>query len=993
MLSLYLLGIPRIELNGAPVRVDTRKAIALIAYLAVKDEVQSRDGLAALLWPDLDQTRARGALRRTLSALKSQIGDRYLASTRESIELISATDLWVDVLDFRRRLQEVHSEAQKVEEQIEHLTAAVKLYRAGFMAGFTLRDAFSFDDWQFIEGETLQRELFGALALLVEAQADSGTFPEAIGTAQKWLALDPLQEDVHCHLMRLYTWAGERSAALRQYQTCLHILDSELGVAPLEETTALYQTIQDNRLEQKNPPPATTAADTTAIDTTALDTVAPKTFPLVGRAKQIQELWKLYGQIEQHGHVVVLKGETGIGKSRLAEDFIAQIVAQADAQMTVAVATRCYEGESHLAYAPIVQGIREAMKQGDLEARLQRVPEHQLAEVARLIPEIAIGRPNLPTAPSIEIPGAQSRFFEAICQLLTALFQSTAPGIIFFDDIHWIDATSLELLAFLLRRLAGKRLLILLAWRDEEVAASDRLLQIISETHRAGATTQIPLQRLNTADIEEYVHLVQPTLPATFEKRLWEESEGLPYFLVEYVSEYANALDEASPNAFALESWNIPATVRDLLLSHLARLDETARQLLQAAAVIGTAFDAEFLQAGSGRSDEEFVSGLESLLDHRLVREISGRDITVAGYDFYHDKLRVLVYEEMSSVRRRLLHKRLAATLIHQAQRRARVDSLASPIAHHLRLAGQEAEAATYYNNAAHYARSIYANDEALSQYQMAISLGHPDGTSLHVACGDLFTLSGRYADAIRSYQSAQVYQNAQMQIEDATVDPQILATVLYKLGHVYHRQGEWETAEQTFDEASALWTEEKDEDVENLVALYAEWRSCCPSASSHLYEQCSLRNNRLRLAQSPTQANNDAAALAQAYNILGILSRHQGKLNAALEYLEKSLQVAQQSHNPLLRVATLNNLALAQLEAHDTQAARLNFEAALQICQKVGDRHREAALYNNLADALHQAGEEELSMVQLKKAVTIFAELGTNAGEWQPEIWKLTEW
>jgi tetratricopeptide (TPR) repeat protein len=134
---------------------------------------------------------------------------------------------------------------------------------------------------------------------------------------------------------------------------------------------------------------------------------------------------------------------------------------------------------------------------------------------------------------------------------------------------------------------------------------------------------------------------------------------------------------------------------------------------------------------------------------------------------------------------------------------------------------------------------------------------------------------------------------------------------------------------------------------------------------------------------------------LAQAYthNILGILARHQGNMTTATSHFAQSLQLAQEHDFIAVEIAALNNLALVETAVSHPQAAHDLLQIALQQCLTYGDRHWEAALHNNLADALHQLGQREAAMAQLKQAVAIYADIGQETGQWQPEIWKLMEW
>ncbi|UCC61456.1 MAG: AAA family ATPase, partial [Anaerolineae bacterium] len=253
-LSLYLLGPPRIERDGEPIQVDTRKAVALLTCLALTAERHGRDALVNLLWPESDQSHGRTALRRTLYALRKALAGDWLDVDRESIGLNPNASLWLDVDQFHRHLAACHAHghppSQVCPACLAHLSAAVELYRGDFLSGFTLKDSFNFDDWQFFQTESLRREFSDALDGLVRCHVARGAFEPAIRYARQWLALDRLNESAHCQLMLLYAWMDQRAAALRQYQECVRVLQSQLGAAPQASTVELYKAIAAGRVPQ-----------------------------------------------------------------------------------------------------------------------------------------------------------------------------------------------------------------------------------------------------------------------------------------------------------------------------------------------------------------------------------------------------------------------------------------------------------------------------------------------------------------------------------------------------------------------------------------------------------------------------------------------------------------------------------------------------------------------------------------------------------------------
>jgi DNA-binding SARP family transcriptional activator len=1005
-LRLALLGPPRVDRDGGPVEVDTRKAIALLAYVAVAGGWQSREGIAALLWPDYDRTHARGALRRTLSVLNRALaGGDWLQVERAAVRL-DTEHAWFDVRRCSQLLAACAAHGHPVAEVcarcVDPLAEAVALHRGDFLAGFSLRDSDSFDEWQSFQADGLRRELAGALDRLTRGLAGTGRWEEAVAAARRWLALDPLHEPAHQRLMRLYAWSGQRAAALRQYRACVRVLDDELGVAPLEDTTALYQAILENRVDP--PAPLTAAGAATGAGAGAraeagagagagVEAAAGEVPPLVGRSAQWAALAAAYERAAPDGHLVVLEGEAGIGKTRLAEDFLAA----ARARGAVTLAGRCYDEEAGLAYGPFVEVLRAAARRPGTGSAASGpgdwaggVGGHWLAEAARLVPELAMGRPDLPPAPPPGSPGAPGRFLEGLSQVLLAALAGPEPGVLLLDDLHWADEASLDVLTYVVRRLAARPVCIVATWREEQVPRSHRLRRLAAETERAGAATVVRLDRLTEADVGELVRSVAPD-SAGAAGDLWRETEGLPFFLMEYLAALASpaaggtgaggdaAADGPAPGAGPVPGGVrelVPGGVRELVRSRLATVSGTGWQLLTTAAVIGRSFDLETLREASGRGDDETVTALEELAGLGLVGEVAGARAAAGGpvvHDFGHDKVRAIVYDETSLARRRLLHRRVAEALAGRSRGSQR-DTVAALVAHHLQLAGDEPGAAAAFAAAGAHARALYANQEALGHFRAALALGHPDPAGLHEAIGDLETLVGDYDAARASYETAA-----------ARCDPGRLAGLEQKLGGLHHRRGDWDAAESHFEAALSALGDEGG--AAHRASVLAEWSETA-RRRGRPDRALDLAGQALDLAS----LDGDSRALAQAHNALGVLRSGLGDADAARRHLEQSLTLAETLADPSARVAASNNLALALGRAGRLDAAIRLEEAALALCTTQGDRHREAALHNNLADLLHAAGRAEEARDHVRQGVAIFAEVG-EADPFQPELWKLVQW
>ena len=201
-IRLFLFGAPRIERDGAPMEVDTRKAVALVAYLAIEDQAFRRDSLAGLLWPEHDSNQARGALRRTLSTLKKAIGGEGIVADRATVGLATGS-VSTDSVAFQELIERSSAtfEAGDCAASLPLLERAIALYKGDFLAGFSLRDSVDFDDWQYYQAESYKRLMATALERTVECLSMNHRFPEAIDRARRWLSLDPLHEPAHRKLM------------------------------------------------------------------------------------------------------------------------------------------------------------------------------------------------------------------------------------------------------------------------------------------------------------------------------------------------------------------------------------------------------------------------------------------------------------------------------------------------------------------------------------------------------------------------------------------------------------------------------------------------------------------------------------------------------------------------------------------------------------------------------------------------------------------------
>lgn len=905
-IQLDVLGPPVLRLDGEHVAVESRKVLAVLAYVHVEGP-QTRDALDALLWPESDATRARAALRRTLSAIRRALPREVLAEGDDvglGLPLITDLDRVEEILALDAPSDDLLAEADA-------------LHRGPFLDGLHFRDAEDFAHWRRDVGTHLDRRRGRLLDRWVTAATRRGDLDRAMEVARRRLALDPLHEPTHQLIMQLHGWTGDRSGASRQYAECLRLLDQQLGVAPLPTTSALEQAIRSG-----SAPPPPTVPPPTGLPTMAgpEGPASPARTgdvpPLVGRDEELRVLLELHRGGAGDGVVAIVTGEPGIGRTRLLDEVAARV----DGPV---VRLPVMQGEATLAYAAVTTALRR------LGPRVGRLDHHVQRELARLVPDVVdVAAPTDP----LSTPGARTLLVDACATAIAeALADGDGRGLLLADDLDHADEESLQVLAYLCNRLQGTGTMVL-------ASAQEPLgLPAVGRSLRLG--------RLGAAEVAA---LADHAGVGGDAERLAEESEGVPFLVLAY-AEAARA---------GGTDWDLPQDVRAVISARLNRIDEIARQVLTATAVLGGAPDGGLVQRVSGRSDEEFVEAMEALSAAGLVREDPG-----GGHAIIHGKVREVVLAEASPSRRRLLHSRAADTLADQRRLPE-----AAVLAHHLGAAGREDEAGRAHAAAGRRAAGLFADELAVGHLEEALAMDAPDQAAILVLLGDVLMRTGAYGKAADRFTRARAHGAH-------------VAIVEERLGALALRRGQ-------HDQACAH--------LERALEVPAPSTELAVAARCAMARALLLRGevdeaDRHAAAAVDLAASADVASTlgTQALNVAGMVARRGGDVGAALAHLRASLAIAPDAES---RAAALNNLALVLGEAGQHDEALEMAHQALEAGRLTGDRHREAALLNNLADSLHAVGRTAEAMELQAAAAERFAGVGEAMDE-HPGIWALVDW
>jgi DNA-binding SARP family transcriptional activator len=703
-MEFCILGPLEVLQDGAPVALGGSKQRALLALLVLHaNEAMTTDRLVEELWGEEPPATAAKTVQvhvsRLRKALASRGGGGVVVTRERGYELA----LGPDDLD-ARRFERLAAEGREELRAGRPERAAARLERAlGLWRGAPLADL-AYEPFAQREVPRLAELRAGAVEQLVDCKLALGRHAEVVGELETLIAAEPYREHLRGQLMLALYRSDRQADALQAYQDARRALVEELGIEPGQRLRDLEQAIlaQDPALHLPAPEPAPPAEHARSARST-----------FVGRDAELAVLRaRLSEALAGRGGVVLLAGEPGIGKTRLADE----LAGEARASGARVLVGRCWEAGGAPAYWPWVQALGE-----------------------------------LPVAAAPDSEGARFRLFEAVA---AELHEKAAeqPAVLVLDDLHAADEPSLLLLRFVGRQLGAAPLLVVCAYRDVDPAVRDPLSSAVAELVREPSTTHLALTGLAEHEVRDYVELATGVAPAgPLVRAIGAETEGNPLFVAELVRLLDAEGRVAEPDAHL----GIPPGVRAVIGRRLARLSPRGREILGAAAVLGREFGLDALAGLEACGAGAMLDVLEEPIGERIVGEVPGAP---GRLRFGHALIRDTLYDELPAAGRLRLHDRAVAVL--EAVYAADLEPHLTEIAHHAAAAvpvGPSDRAVSYARRAAARAASQLAYEEAARLDELALTFASDEATrcELLLALGEAQARAGDTPATRRTYAAA----------------------------------------------------------------------------------------------------------------------------------------------------------------------------------------------------------------------------------------------
>lgn len=953
-LVVRLLGSYSLTWNGQPLALpQLHKARLLLSHLLLEEgRAIARERLVGLFWPERPEAAARRALSQALWQIRQALGpaaDR-VQSEGERVALVLQPADYLDVAEFRALYRALEPSVVPSAENVERLHRALALYQGDLLEGY-------YEDWVLFEQERLRECYLHLLDRLLMVYKQRGEYNLALTCALRLVAADPLREETHCELMRLYHLLGRPRAALDQYETLRRLLRDELQTTPLPATKALYREIVASWKEKEADAylPLRPASPPILQDLNRL--------PLIGRENERLLLTEaLQSAARGQNRFLLIRGEVGIGKSRLVEQLAAEAdwcgipvgLGRADPTTT----TRPY----HL-LRDTLHSLLNPLRLGQLTELLE--PYH-LNALSFLLPQPFSRIPDLPVLPP-------EKEHERLCQAVGRCLEVLSPLVLILEDLHWADELTLDVLSFLPSRLHGG-ILLLITFRSGEAYEREAVWQTLEILERQVSWQHLFLQPLN---LDQMTTLVRQSLNLhtqvePFVRRLWTESGGNPLLTIEILKAL---LDEGLLSSLSDGTWRLPdpalpwpspVSLRNLVAERIARLSPAERAILEALAILTGQGDFVLLSHLLETEPATLLTLLRDLVRRGFLQEKGD------GYTFEHGQIHQVIYQAITPNRRRHLHRRAGEVLetLHP--------EWVETLLYHFERAGEREKAAHYYLRAGDQVCS-HSPLAALEHYERALELTPAQDLDIRWAALDgkmraLTALS-------RGEEQAAVLEEMEHLAEEKG-DPGRLARVRYERGWLEVVSGDPLRALSLLHEGIDLARRAEQTPLLGhcyLAVATACWRTGRGEACREAAEEAGRLFHQV----------GDQDGISRALNMLGTFYLSFAEdYERALACFEENLHLNRRRGHLYREMVSLLNTAIARSKLGDYRRALTSLDQVVEATVRLGTRNLEGIARLGRGICYRALGAMEQAREEAKQTLAICLEVGDH--NFALESWNL---
>ncbi len=893
------------SVDGTPIQgLKSERLRALVAFLLLhRHAPQTRAHIAVTLWPESTDAVAKANLRRRLHDLKQQLpeGD-WLQVSKSTIQWNGQSWFECDVADFENALAQALPSATKSKSQdmIALLEKAVMFYQGDLFPS-------CYDDWIVPHREQFQQRMMTALDALITGLAEQNQVRSALEYAQQLRQMDPLQESAYCHLMRLYAQEGDRASALRAYHQCMTILQEELGVSPSPNTYKIYETLL---LAEPEPTPACNLTSSPAVNqatsaksaspgaaqkvTQKIPVLTQPALPLVGRQPEWESLsrWQTEALSQTGANFLMLKGELGIGKTRLLEELAWKIQSNGGDILWA----KGYEAEMLRPYGAWVDAF-DGAGATDFFQEFKGLLQAGGATAAQ----------------------NRERLFEMAIQFLREL-STKATVLVVLDDLQWFDETSIAFCHYA-ARLLHQQASVLFACSArrrelEDNLPAHRLVQALQREHRIRVTELTPLDNEPTLALAEAVGYVP-----TGENMLFTQSGGNPLFVLEIARADSQAPTQSTD------------TLDTIIQRRLEQLADDTKTIIPWAAALGHHFDPHVLAKVADYPILKLLTAIEQLEHHGIIRSAN----TGSGdmvYNFAHDIVRQVAYNQFSPLRRQLMHTHIAQVLDGLASENS---PLIDEVAHHADLGRDRTLAARSCLAAAQRCIRVFAFSEATALIQRGMmhaqSLEPSERVHFQLKLTRAWIDVGVHrsqADTFKKDLTALIQEAATLGLkDDEAIGLTCLIMFNYEHGHFQEIQ------QQSLQTTQRSVTASQSQIVLSMLARTASCLAAIEQEMSRveaLLTEIEEIGDRLGLPPEKLQENIDIPMA------LGFLHRFKGNFDEAIKYLGQGWQLAKNKQDHWSECKFLLRWIMAMLEVGQPESALDACHEFIQVSEKMGD-------------------------------------------------------